>query len=587
MKKTLTVNLGGIVFNIDDDAFVILKKYLDTIKGYFDYSDGRDEIMTDIESRIAEMLQEKMHGGKEVVNATDINAVITTMGQPEDYITEDMDDEPRTSENRQNNQQNNQHSSEGRTYAKRRLYRDQDENMIGGVASGIGYYFGIDPLWIRLLLVVAVFLGFSGVLIYIILWIIMPEARTSAEKLAMKGEPVTFDNIGKTVEEELKNVKKKLNNLDGNNVKRHADNVHSAASHVGEFILSIFKFAFKAIGKILGFFFIMIGGLVLITFIIGIFSPTNNMFFSSNGVEVGYNLRELSNLIFLSGTDFWLSMTGSVLLIGIPFLALLLAGITLLFNAKIPKYTGLALAGAWVLGIILSSIGGLRTGMDFTKDSSVSEVIALNHIQNDTLYFDILDHQDLVKNPNRRHAFNEFFELRKGVLTTDGIGVNILKSKTSYPEIEVIKSASGKSFEDADKRASTINFELDIDSNNINIAPYFKFDVTDKWRAQEVMVNLYIPVGKTIFIPRSYKYLLDDVKNYHDTYDGNMVDLYWTMTDSGLVSPEIMRREQLDHIEYIKIKELKDLEKLKDLEDLESIDVTITEDGEEHHIIIN
>jgi len=588
MKKTLTINLGGLVFNIDDDAFVVLKGYLDTIKGYFDNSEGRDEIMTDIESRIAEMLQEKMHGGKEVVNTNDINDVISVMGQPEDYISEDeMEDATHTSHSAKSGSYQNQ---KRQTYTKRRLFRDTDDNMIGGVASGIGYYFGIDPLWIRLLFVIAFFAGLSGGLIYIILWIIMPEARTSSEKLAMRGEPVTFDNIGKTVEEEIRNVKKKLNNLDENHVRKHSSSIHSAFSRLGHFIVSILKFALKAIGKILGFFFILFGGMILISILFGTFAPINNVFFDSNDEVVGYNLMELSSLFFSSGGDFWMSVFGSVLLIGIPFLALLFAGFTLLFNTRLPKYTGLAMAGAWVLGIILTSIGGMRTGMDFTKESSVSEVQTLSHVAHDTFYFDILDDKQIVKRSKHNRAYDEFFKMRDGELTIDGIEVDVLRSNTTYPEIEIIKGARGRSFEIADERAENINFSVVHDSNVIKINPYFNIDVEDKWRNQNVKVNLYLPVGKTIFIPKSYKYLIYDIQNYHDTYDRNMVELYWTMTDSGLVSPKIMEQEKIE-MEDLEALELRELEMqleegIEKLEKLEKLEVTVTADDEEHSITI-
>jgi phage shock protein PspC (stress-responsive transcriptional regulator) len=579
MKKTLTINLGGLVFNIDDDAFVVLKGYLDTIKGYFDSSEGRDEIMTDIESRIAEMLQEKMHGGKEVINSNDINEVISVMGQPEDYITEDMEEEVHTSTSSQS------HSNQKRySHTKRRLFRDTDDGMIGGVASGIGYYFGIDPLWIRLLLVVAFFAGLSGGLIYIILWIIMPEARTSSEKLAMRGEPVTFDNIGKTVEEEIQNVKKKLNNLDGDRVRKHSKSIHSTFSHLGHFVLSILKFALKAIGKILGFFFILFGGMIFISLIFGTFAPINNVFFDSGDQVIGYNLMELSSLFFSSGMDFWLSILGAFLLIGIPFLALLFVGFVLLFNAKIPRYTGLAMAAAWILGIILTGIGGLRTVVDFSKDSSVSEVTTLNHISSDTLYFDILDNKQLVKKSSDRHRYDDFFVLRDGKLTMDGIEVDVLRSNSKNSEIEIIKSASGSSFEDADQRASYIDFMVEQDSNIIKINPYFNIDMKDKWRDQGVKVNLYLPVGKTVFIPKSYKYLIYDIENYHDTHDRNMIELYWTMTDSGLVSPKILAQDKID-FEDIERDELRRLEEQIETE-VEKLEVKITTDDEEHSITI-
>ncbi len=567
MKKTLTINLSGIVFNIDEDAFIVLKSYLDTIRGYFKTSEGRDEIMTDIESRIAEMLQEKLHGGKQVINSTDISEIISIMGQPEDYITEDLDDEPSRG---YSNPRSTTYS-----HSKRRLYRDTDESVIGGVASGIAYYFGIDPLWIRLVFVIAVFAGFSGILIYIILWIIMPEARTPSEKLAMKGEPVTFENIGKTVEDEINNVKKKLNNLDQDHIRKHRDSIHGFVGNVADFILSVFKFALKAVGKILGFLFIIIGGILLISLLFGTFAPINNVFFDSNDVVVGYNLMELSNVFFASGTDFWIALMGSIFLIGIPFLALLLAGFTLLFNIKIPKYTGLAMAGAWVLGLILTTIGGVSTAVDFAKESSFTEVVTINNTQNDTLYLDILDHQKMTSNQKTKHVYNEFFKLRDGILTIDGIDVDIVPSNGYQTEFEIVKTARGNSFESADKRASKIDFKFEQDSNHLKIDPYFSFNINDTWRNQEVQLNVFLPVGKTVYIPKSYKYLLDDVDNYTNTNDKYMVEHFWTMTDSGLVCPSITQKEEIS----IHKTTITDID--------EKLELKIIDGEEEHSVVIS
>tara|TARA_R110002050_G_scaffold109799_4_gene221542 strand:- start:49004 stop:50686 length:1683 start_codon:yes stop_codon:yes gene_type:complete len=559
MKKTLTINLGGLVFNIDDDAFVVLKSYLDTIKGYFDQSEGRDEIMTDIESRIAEMLQEKMHGGKEVINSVDINAIIAIMGQPEDYITDDLDDEPQTKSS-SNHQQNTYNYSS----SKRRLFRDTDSNMVGGVCSGVGYYFGIDPIWIRLGFVLSVLFAGTGFLFYLILWIIMPEAHTPSEKLAMKGEPVTFENIGKTVEEEIENVKKKLNNLDGNNVRQHADNFQSGAKRVGDFALSILKFAFKAIGKILGVIFIVGGILLILGLFFGAYIPFNVLF---------VNTLDFTNLIFASGSDFWLSIVGGAIIIGIPLLALVLAGFILLFNIKMPKYTGLVLAVVWVIGLIFSTIGGISTGLDFSKESTISEMSTLP-IESDTLYFDVLDTKKLISRSHKSHPDNDFFEPKNGNLTTNGVGVDVLMSKTTYPEIEIIKSARGRSHDLAEVRASTFEFNWKLDSNVIKLDPYINVNKGDKWRNQEAKLILYLPIGKTIFIPKSFKYLLDDVKNYTNTYDQNMVEMYWTMTDSGLVSNQIMSRNGME--QYINTIEVEN----------NPVKLTVTTGDEEHSITI-
>ena len=186
MNKTVTVNIGGIVFHIDEIAYDKLRDYLETIRNYFRGSDGSEEIVQDIESRIAEMLQEKIQN-KQVVILNDVNDVINNMGRPEDFA-DGMEEEGFTDMPPL--------SSQGEI--KKRLFRDPDDKVLGGVCSGVGSYLGIDPAWIRIAFLIAFFVFGSGFLLYVILWIIMPEAKTTAEKLQMKGENVNISNIEKS-----------------------------------------------------------------------------------------------------------------------------------------------------------------------------------------------------------------------------------------------------------------------------------------------------------------------------------------------------------------------------------------------------
>ncbi len=198
MKKTININLGGIVFNIDDDAYQKLKTYLDQIEKYFANENEGKEILVDIENRIAELFQERSKGTNRVIDMKDVDEVIRILGDP---------DEIGGPENAQGERQRKRYST--KTY--RRIYRDPDNRVLGGVCSGISAYWRMDPLILRILFLVS-FLGFGiGLIIYLILWIVIPEARTAAQKLEMKGEPVNISNIGKTVKEEFNNVKNRMN----------------------------------------------------------------------------------------------------------------------------------------------------------------------------------------------------------------------------------------------------------------------------------------------------------------------------------------------------------------------------------------
>lgn len=199
MNKTVSVNIGGFSHKIDEEAYSKLQRYLDAIKMRFVDEKEQTEIMHDIENRIAEIFSERFANERDVVNSGDVDYMIGIMGEPNDI-----------------GEENAQESTYTKTASNaRRLFRDPDDRLLGGIASGISAYFGIkDPLWMRLLLIVSVFLGFGlSIPIYILLWIIVPEAQTTAEKLQMKGEEANVSNIEKSIKDEIEKVKESLDNI--------------------------------------------------------------------------------------------------------------------------------------------------------------------------------------------------------------------------------------------------------------------------------------------------------------------------------------------------------------------------------------
>jgi phage shock protein PspC (stress-responsive transcriptional regulator) len=255
MNKTVNINLGGIFFYIDEDAYMKLTRYFDAIKRSLSKSSGQEEILKDIEIRVSELLTEKQKSEKHVVGLKDVDEVITVMGQPEDYIIDEDG-----SENKGTNFTNT-----GTSTQFKKLYRDRDSAVIGGVLSGLGHYFGIDKVWLRVILLVLFFAYGTGLLLYIILWIVMPEAVTTSEKLEMTGEPVTISNIERKVREEFEGFSdkfkdsndklshefKSFNDKYGDKINYQARNIGSS---FGDFIITM-----------LGIFSKLIGGLLFLT----------------------------------------------------------------------------------------------------------------------------------------------------------------------------------------------------------------------------------------------------------------------------------------------------------------------------------
>ena len=198
MKKTLSINIRGILIMIDEDAFQKLNTYLDEINKHFKTKKGYEDIINDIETRIAELLQQKLSEKKQVITIEDVEEVTRIMGHPSDF---DQDSEENTG--------NAFHQG----HVRKRLFRDIDNRMIGGVCSGLGGYFNVDTVWFRIAFVVALLIGGSSILVYLVLWIVTPPAKSVSDRLEMQGDPVTISNIEKAFKEEMNELKDKLDDL--------------------------------------------------------------------------------------------------------------------------------------------------------------------------------------------------------------------------------------------------------------------------------------------------------------------------------------------------------------------------------------
>ena len=202
MNKVVHVNIGGYAFSIDEEAYVVLEQYLETIHDHFSTAEGYHEITDDIESRIGEIFRERLTGKRQVVGNGDVDIAIRTMGTPEDFGVD-------------SDRARNFEATRKRPAVAKRLLRDPDDQIVGGVCSGISAYFGIDdPVWIRLLMAFLIFSG-VGFMLYIILWIVVPEARTRNDKLAMRGEPINIENIAQTIQKEVSDMAERIEDWDG------------------------------------------------------------------------------------------------------------------------------------------------------------------------------------------------------------------------------------------------------------------------------------------------------------------------------------------------------------------------------------
>ena len=503
MNKTVNINLGGMFFHIDEDAYLKLTRYFDAIKRSLNNSSGQDEIIKDIEMRVSELLTEKQKSEKHVVGLKDVDEVITVMGQPEDYIIED-EDRP------------NQKFNDNGTRKHKKLYRDKEKGMIGGVATGLGHYFGIDSVWIKILFLVFVFAGFgTGILAYFVLWIVTPEAVTTTEKLEMTGEPVTISNIEKKVREEIETLSDKFKSADydkmGNQVKSGAERISSS---FGDFVMTVFKIFAKFLGIIL----IISGISVLIMLLIGVFTLGTNVFVDfpwQNFVDAGnfteYPLWSFGLLMFFA--------------VGIPFFFLTLLGFKLLSpNLKsignITKYTLLAI---WIIAIAIAISIGIKQATEISYDNKTVEKKAININTKDTLFVKFRYNDYYAKDLNHHRDF-EFVQdsANNQLIYSTDVRLHVLHTDEAAPYIQIEKSARGNSFTSAKQRAEKINYNIQINGNHLVLDNYFLTDVKNKFRGQEVDVYLYLPEGQ-LFKPdasiQDYDNSEDDFFNLH--FSGN------------------------------------------------------------------
>ncbi len=204
MKKTLTVNISGIVFHIDEDAYVRLSDYLDRLERHFKNDPGKKDILSGIEERLADIFRGKKQDERQVVSLDDVIEAIKQLGEPAEISGKQEEDTGSKSRG------NDKYYEEA---PPKRLYRDPENKYIAGVCGGLGAYFNTDPVWMRIIFLLILFAGGFGLILYIVLWIIIPKARTAADRLSMRGERINISNIEKTIREDIEDIKRNIENL--------------------------------------------------------------------------------------------------------------------------------------------------------------------------------------------------------------------------------------------------------------------------------------------------------------------------------------------------------------------------------------
>jgi phage shock protein PspC (stress-responsive transcriptional regulator) len=523
MKKTLSINISGFVFHIDEDAYEKLHRYLEAIKSHFRGFEGRDEVIADVEARVAEILQKKISANKEVITIEDVDEVIGILGQPGDFAM----DEDTAAQNES-------------VYSRlpKRLYRDPERKVIGGVASGLGAYFNIDPVWVRVIFLFSILISGFGLLVYLILWLVVPEARTTAERLEMRGEPVNISNIEKSLGDEVHEFKNKFKDFKSKAKSTYRKQKEEFKSHrpdqfldgigeIGRVILRIFLI-------FLGFVILLLGILLTINYLSIFFHYPVIAYMGQAGIQT-FPLYSIIERVFANDADLQTFATGLMVLIGIPLIMMLWAGIRLIFNLPRARFIRGIAALLWFCALVITLIFGLKVSNSFRNQGEFNRESILKINKPDTLHLVTIhnlpenlgwDHSAMLQIPEFRVVISEDAKGFYGIPE-----LKIKPSSDSTARIVISTSARGPFSGEAAERAENITYYWHLKSDTLYLSESFILPGEEKWRKQEILIQLYLPAGTVFHIDKN----MSPILGYHKHYSRHeMAGAMFIMTDEGL-----------------------------------------------------
>lgn len=522
MKKTIKINISGTIFHVDEDAFEILEAYLNKLKQHFTSKTEGDEIITDIEYRIAELMQLKTNEQKQVINIDDIEEIIAIMGKPEDLFEAD-EETPNDSAN------------EPKGFQSRKFYRDIDNNVAGGVCSGLGQHFNVDPIILRILFIVlAIPLAAFPVLLYFILWIVIPAAITTQQKMDMKGGNYTVSDIENSVRSEYEKVKDNFNKFkDSDKYQRTRNNLNNA----GNGFVEILNFFGKLILTIIGIVMIFTG-ISLIASMFGAFVFSDSVMFWTHTDQHHFLIPDFLFSI-VNPQSIILVVICFIILIAAPIIAIIYWGLKLTIRFKAnDKVISIVASVAWILSAIILLGIGLFEAKEYAFSTSLDESIEVELPQNTTLYInsstDIDEYSEI-------YFFEEGMNVYSHEENPDRIYLEPeLRIKYTWDDeisIKLEKEARGATNSRARKNASNIEYNWHLRDSILIIDPLFYHDNEEKWAFPELDIVLYLPRGQKVCIDKDLKQTFDYADRADNIWNSNIPGKCWVMTEDGLDYP--------------------------------------------------
>lgn len=493
MKKTLYINLNGFAFHIDEDAYDKLHRYLQKIEGSFSDKKEAKEIVSDIEARIAELFHGKKQSSEEVITLGEVEEVISTIGQPQDIADEDE---------REERARHEPFTELNPPLYGKRLYRDPDARVLGGVCGGLGAYFNIDPIVFRIIFLLTFFFYGSSLLVYFVLWIVMPKAITISQKLQMKG-PAAYERW-------QQNIKNEYNEVHDTFKRSKAYQRSSVAySRSSDIMGNVVGGMVRALGLFIGVVLMLTTLIVLVSLLFTFTFGFTFLDFSG----VGNYVASLPGL-FISGNDMFYGSIGLVLVTCIPVAVLFYLGFKLVFrfNARF-RYLGLASLILWLVGLTLVFYASAKVARDFSVSQEIYQKELLVLPADSVIYLkpnmaaSSLDYKEHLFDINQL----DIYANNQKVYVQGNPRIELVRGEDYF--IEIKKSAKGATISQAQKNGNDIEFFWMQKDAVLNLDAIFTLQENSKIRNQKLQVTISVPQGVKVDVDDELEWLVHNRLN--------------------------------------------------------------------------
>lgn len=521
MNKTVNINLASTFFHIDENAYQILERYLRKLKEGFKDTAGGEEILQDIEARIAELFQDLKTNPDYVINTADVEKVIGIMGEPETVLSEE---DINTSQEK----------------IHRKLYRDPEDKYIGGIAAGLGHYFKIDATWIRLIwLFLGLFSGGVFTLIYILFWILVPLAKTTGDLLRMKGEPVNIATIKKKIKEEFDDVTTKIKDLDyekaGSTLKKKSKNFF-------QFLENLIRKIPSIILKLIGLLFLLISISSIFALFIGSFVllGLGNLLLPFQFVDLG-----------VFPDSFW--RIALILVVLIPFIFLFSLGIRLLrgVSSRIGSVSRLVLFSLWIIAIgalVFTGTNQIRKNSITATQTTIHE-LAIEH--EDTLRVslfinEIKPNSWKFKKNNPLNALSRRIEKSQKLVT-----LSIKPNKLSSTSLEIQASAKGADEKKAQQAVEQLTYRWEQEGDILFLDDQIKNQPLSGFQTKNIEMTLLLKEGQIIALDESLRKVLSyPVENNQNWNSRSTAGYLWKMGPQELICLDCPTNQSKLEVQY-------------------------------------